>query len=187
MLLCRKPNALWDRYWSAGSGAAPSRKARPDSIPARVAPTVGGPNCKQERCRPQGSRGRTAAPRRSAKASSRSACKRRGRTAAVDHPRRIRRRNRRARRYLALLCGTGPTWPVSRTTREVRHGSPEDLLNTAEVAQIMRSPVSTLRYWRHLGTGPHSFRLGSRVVYRRADVTAWLLEQAAAGRAERAG
>jgi predicted DNA-binding transcriptional regulator AlpA len=51
----------------------------------------------------------------------------------------------------------------------------------------MRSPVSTLRYWRHLGTGPHSFRLGRRVVYRRADVTAWLLEQAAAGRAERAG
>src|SRR4051812_491957 len=65
--------------------------------------------------------------------------------------------------------------------------SPEDLLTTAEVAQIMRSPVSTLRYWRHLGTGPHSFRLGRRVVYRRADVTAWLLEQSEAGRAERAG
>jgi predicted DNA-binding transcriptional regulator AlpA len=65
--------------------------------------------------------------------------------------------------------------------------SPDDLLTTAEVAQIMRSPVSTLRYWRHLGTGPHSFRLGRRVVYRRADVTAWLLEQAQAGRAERAG
>jgi hypothetical protein len=65
--------------------------------------------------------------------------------------------------------------------------SPDDLLTTAEVAQIMRSPVSTPRYWRHLGTGPHSFRFGRRVVYRRADVTAWLLEQAAAGRAERAG
>jgi predicted DNA-binding transcriptional regulator AlpA len=65
--------------------------------------------------------------------------------------------------------------------------SPDDLLTTAEVAQIMRSPVSTLRYWRHLGTGPHSFRLGRRVVYRRADVTAWLLEQSEAGRAARAG
>jgi predicted DNA-binding transcriptional regulator AlpA len=53
----------------------------------------------------------------------------------------------------------------------------DDLLTTAEVAQITRSPVSTLRYWRHLGTGPHSFRLGRRVVYRRADVAAWLLEQ----------
>ena len=65
--------------------------------------------------------------------------------------------------------------------------SPDDLLTTAEVAQIMRSPVSTLRYWRHLGTGPHSFRLGRRVVYRRADVTSWLHEQAEAGRTERAG
>ena len=63
----------------------------------------------------------------------------------------------------------------------------DDLLTPAEVAQIMRSPVSTLRNWRHLGTGPHSFRVGRRVVYRRADVTAWLHEQAEAGRAERAG
>ena len=65
--------------------------------------------------------------------------------------------------------------------------SADDLLTTAEVAQMMRSPVSTLRYWRHLGTGPHSFRLGRRVVYRRADVTAWLAQQSDAGRAERAG
>jgi len=65
--------------------------------------------------------------------------------------------------------------------------SPDDLLTTAEVAHIMRAPVSTLRYWRHLGTGPHSFRLGRRVVYRRADVSAWLLERSEAGRAERAG
>ena len=63
----------------------------------------------------------------------------------------------------------------------------DDLLTTAEVALILRSPVSTLRYWRHLGTGPHSFRVGRRVGYRRADVTAWLLKQAEAGRAERAG
>ena len=65
--------------------------------------------------------------------------------------------------------------------------SPDDLLTTAEVAQIMRSPVSTLRYWRHLGTGPHGFRLGRRVVYRRADVTAWLGEQSEAARVRRAG
>jgi len=63
----------------------------------------------------------------------------------------------------------------------------DDLLTTAEVAQIMRSPVSTLRYWRHLGSGPRSFHVGRRVVYRRTDVTAWLHEQAEAGRADRAG
>jgi predicted DNA-binding transcriptional regulator AlpA len=64
---------------------------------------------------------------------------------------------------------------------------PEDLLTTAEVALITRAPASTLRYWRHLRTGPHSFRLGRRVVYRRADVTAWLTEQSEAARTRRAG
>ena len=61
--------------------------------------------------------------------------------------------------------------------------NPDDLMTTAVVAQIMRSPVSTLRYWRHLGTGQHSFRLGRRVVYRRADVTAWLDKQSEGARA----
>ncbi|HZH23253.1 MAG TPA: helix-turn-helix domain-containing protein [Geodermatophilus sp.] len=39
---------------------------------------------------------------------------------------------------------------------------------------LLRAPVATLRYWRHLGTGPHSFRLGRRVVYRREDLHAWI-------------
>lgn len=58
---------------------------------------------------------------------------------------------------------------------------PDELLTTAEVALILRAPVSTVRYWRHLGTGPKSFKLGRRVVHRRADVHAWLAEQEAAG------
>jgi predicted DNA-binding transcriptional regulator AlpA len=49
-----------------------------------------------------------------------------------------------------------------------------DLLTTDEVALITRAPVSTVRYWRHLGTGPKSFRLGRRVVYRRHEVEQWL-------------
>lgn len=54
---------------------------------------------------------------------------------------------------------------------------PEDLLTTAEVSLIVRTPASTLRYWRHLGTGPHSFRIGRRVVYRWRDVESWLSVQ----------
>lgn len=50
----------------------------------------------------------------------------------------------------------------------------EELLTTAEVAELARAPISTVRYWHHLGTGPASFRLGRRVVYRRADVRQWL-------------
>jgi predicted DNA-binding transcriptional regulator AlpA len=50
----------------------------------------------------------------------------------------------------------------------------DDLLTTAEVVAITRAPASTIRYWRHVGTGPRSFRLGRRVVYRRRDVLAWI-------------
>jgi hypothetical protein len=32
----------------------------------------------------------------------------------------------------------------------------------------------TVRHWRHLGTGPRSFRLGRRVLYRRDDLRAWI-------------
>ena len=53
----------------------------------------------------------------------------------------------------------------------------DDLLTMAEVAAIVRAPVATLRYWRHLGTGPRSFRVGRGVRYWRTDVTSWLERQ----------
>ena len=52
--------------------------------------------------------------------------------------------------------------------------SEPQLLTTAEAADVLRAPVATLRYWRHLGTGPNSFRLGRRVLYRRADLRTWI-------------
>jgi hypothetical protein len=43
-----------------------------------------------------------------------------------------------------------------------------DILTQKEVAALTRIPLSTLRYYRHIGTkGPRSFLLGNRVVYRR--------------------
>jgi excisionase family DNA binding protein len=57
--------------------------------------------------------------------------------------------------------------------------SERDLLTIDEAAELLRAPVATLRYWRHLGTGPRSFRLGRRVLYRRDDVTAWVEDQRA--------
>jgi excisionase family DNA binding protein len=53
-----------------------------------------------------------------------------------------------------------------------------ELLTITEAAELLRSPVATLRYWRHLGTGPRSFRLGRRVLYRRADLRTWIDAQA---------
>ncbi len=53
-------------------------------------------------------------------------------------------------------------------------GHEPDLLTITEAAELLRAPVATLRYWRHLGTGPRSFRLGRRVLYRRDDLHAWI-------------
>ena len=49
-----------------------------------------------------------------------------------------------------------------------------ELLTITEAADLLRAPVATLRYWRHLGTGPASFRLGRRVLYRRDDLHTWI-------------
>lgn len=36
----------------------------------------------------------------------------------------------------------------------------------------------TMRYWRHIGYGPKSFRLGRKLVmYAEEDLEAWLIEQ----------
>lgn len=52
-----------------------------------------------------------------------------------------------------------------------------ELLTITEAAELLRAPVATLRYWRHLGTGPRSFRLGRRVLYRRDDLQARVEQQ----------
>ncbi len=57
--------------------------------------------------------------------------------------------------------------------------SATDLMTLVEAAAYLRTPVATLRYWRHLGEGPAGFRLGRRVVYRRVvyrrgDVDRWI-------------
>jgi DNA-binding transcriptional MerR regulator len=51
----------------------------------------------------------------------------------------------------------------------------QQLLTLAEAADLLRTPVATLRYWRHRGIGPDSFRLGRRVVYRLEDLDRWVL------------
>jgi hypothetical protein len=51
------------------------------------------------------------------------------------------------------------------------------LLTLDETATYLRTPVATLRYWRHLGIGPQGFRIGRRVMFRREDVEGWLSER----------
>lgn len=50
------------------------------------------------------------------------------------------------------------------------------LLRIEDVSEQTGVPVETLRYWRKRdkGEGPKSARIGRRVVYRQADVDAWI-------------
>jgi excisionase family DNA binding protein len=49
-------------------------------------------------------------------------------------------------------------------------------LTTAEVAELLRVPEETARFWRHAGKGPKSFKVpgGRRVLYAREDVEAFI-------------
>lgn len=60
----------------------------------------------------------------------------------------------------------------------------DELWSIAEVAAVVRVPVATLRYWRHLGQGPAGFRVGRSVRYWKRDVMTWLHDQAQAGTRE---
>lgn len=72
-----------------------------------------------------------------------------------------------------------------RTAEAATPHTNDELLSIKEVADIVRVPEATLRYWRHLGTGPHSFRIGRSVRYWRTEVFHWLEEQSDCPQASR--
>ena len=51
------------------------------------------------------------------------------------------------------------------------------LLSTRQLSGISGVPEGTLRYWRAIGYGPPSFRMGRRVVYRESKFLGWVAEQ----------
>jgi len=46
-------------------------------------------------------------------------------------------------------------------------------LTTEELAKRYRTSPETVRYWRHVGKGPKSWKLGRRVLYAIDDVEAF--------------
>lgn len=50
----------------------------------------------------------------------------------------------------------------------------DELLTPEEVSAWLRTPVSTLGYWRKTKVGPPHIKLLRRVVYKRSDVESWL-------------
>jgi excisionase family DNA binding protein len=53
----------------------------------------------------------------------------------------------------------------------------DQLITITEAAELLRTPVATLRWWRHNGIGPHSFKIGRGVRYRLSDLRAWIDQQ----------
>ena len=47
-------------------------------------------------------------------------------------------------------------------------------LTTQEVADALRTSPETCRYWRSIGKGPRSFKVGRRVLYAVEDVEAFI-------------
>ncbi len=46
-------------------------------------------------------------------------------------------------------------------------------LTTAEVAERLRTSPETVRYWRHRGVGPKSWKAGRRVLYDLDELERW--------------
>lgn len=57
---------------------------------------------------------------------------------------------------------------MSQATNRIRY------LTTEEVAEMLRTSRETVRFWRHVGKGPASFKVGRRVLYALDDVEAWI-------------
>ncbi|HEX8509728.1 MAG TPA: helix-turn-helix domain-containing protein [Propionibacteriaceae bacterium] len=53
----------------------------------------------------------------------------------------------------------------------------DELLTLDEAARLMRQPAATLRYWRHIGKGPRSAKLGSRIFYKKGECVAYVEAQ----------
>lgn len=53
-----------------------------------------------------------------------------------------------------------------------------DYLTTSEVAEILRTTSESVRYWRHVGRGPKSFKAPGtrRVLYAREDVEKYIAD-----------
>lgn len=50
-------------------------------------------------------------------------------------------------------------------------------LTPEEVSNMLRIPIGTLAYWRHINEGPPSLKFGKRVRYVRDQVEEWARTQ----------
>lgn len=69
-----------------------------------------------------------------------------------------------------------PTTPTA-TAGSLDERPNADFLTLSEVADILRVPVNTLRWWRQQGSGPRYFKIGRRLVTTVGDLRVWVEAQ----------
>ena len=52
-----------------------------------------------------------------------------------------------------------------------------EFFSSTDLEKLTGTKASTWRYWANIGTGPASFKLGKRRVWRKSDVISWLAQQ----------
>ncbi len=52
----------------------------------------------------------------------------------------------------------------------------QQYMTTDEVAELLRTSPETVRYWRHIGKGPASFKVGKAVLYDVSELKAYIQE-----------
>lgn len=60
------------------------------------------------------------------------------------------------------------------------HGQTPEIIGAKGVSELTGAPVGTIRYWDSAGTGPRSFKMNGRRVWRRSVVLQWIDDQEAA-------
>ncbi len=71
-------------------------------------------------------------------------------------------------------CGQPSVIHNEESNMSMAHDPDDTLLTIKEVAAIVRAPEGTVRYWRFMGTGPRSIKVGKRVCFWKSDVLQWL-------------
>jgi prophage regulatory protein len=74
-----------------------------------------------------------------------------------------------------------PVWDGMPKRKGPLDVNPSEYLGSVDLEALTGTKASTWRYWASIGTGPASFKLGRRRVWRKSVVLAWLAEQEGAG------
>lgn len=76
--------------------------------------------------------------------------------------------------YVSIVSANAQKCVKGCRQRSLRIKGVDEYLTEAEVAELLKVSVSTVRRWRREGSGPPVLLAGARPRYRRADIDAWL-------------